>query len=338
MKLSERTLEELGKMVVGDAKSFPYRSSYHITRFFARCGLPFEHDGSTRPIWARERLTELNLGQGSSPDLPSDDLCRVISELFDPVDFINFNERLESGGAIVEVDAYADVPEALKWFNLVFQREGLAAYVDDSGRSYLRSTGTGVTSAALSQQSRPLSRDEIAQRKKLADFLDAASEDDVIEKVLVPLFQRLGFRRVSATGHKDKLLEYGKDLWMKFQLPTGHWLYFCAQVKKDKIDSNNASGERNVSAVLNQARMAIDHPIFDPETNRKVLLDHIFIISAGEITKPARAWLVGELDNSQRRHIIFMDRDELLNHSARILIDLKIDEPAAEIADDDIPF
>src|SRR5580704_2055951 len=73
MKLSERTLEELAKMVVGDAKHFPYRSSYHITRFFARCGLPFEHDGSTRPIWARERLAELNLGQGSSPDLPSDD-------------------------------------------------------------------------------------------------------------------------------------------------------------------------------------------------------------------------------------------------------------------------
>jgi hypothetical protein len=338
MKPSDRTLEELGKMVVGDAKNFPYRSSSRITRFFSRCGLPFEHDGSTRPVWAYERLAELNLGHSSSPDLPSDDLCRVISELFDPVDFFNFNERLESGGAIVEVDSYADVPAALKWFNLVFQREGLAAYIDGSGRCYLRSTGTGSTSATLSQQTRPLSQEEIAQRKKLAVFLDTASEDDVIEKVLVPLFQRLGFRRVSATGHKDKLLEYGKDLWMKFQLPTGHWLYFCAQVKKDKIDSKNDGRDKNVAAVLNQARMAIDHPIFDPETNRKVLLDHIFIISAGEITKPARAWLVGELDNSQRRHIIFMDRDELLNHSARILIDLKIDEPPAEIVDDDIPF
>lgn len=338
MKLSERTLEELGKMVVGDAKHFPYRSSYHITRFFARCGLPFEHDGSTRPIWARERLAELNLGQGFSPDLPSDDLCQLISELFDPVDFINFNERLESGGAIVELDAYADIAKALEWFNKVFLREGLAAYIDDSGRCYLRSTGTGVTSAVLSQHTRPLSQEEIAQRKKLANFLDTASEDDVIEKVLVPLFQRLGFRRVSATGHKDRLLEYGKDLWMKFQLPTGHWLYFCAQVKKDKIDSNNASGEKNVSAVLSQARMAIDHPIFDPEANRKFLLDHIFIISAGEITKPAKAWLVGELDSSQRRHIIFMDREELLNHSARILLDLKIDAAVAEISDDNVPF
>ena len=84
--------------------------------------------------------------------------------------------------------------------------------------------------------------------------------------------------------------------------------------------------------------MAIDHPIFDPDTNRKVLLDHIFIISAGEITRAAREWLVAQLDTGQRRHIIFMDREEFLDQAARILLDLRIDPPTAEIADDDIPF
>jgi hypothetical protein len=84
--------------------------------------------------------------------------------------------------------------------------------------------------------------------------------------------------------------------------------------------------------------MAIDHPIFDPEANRKVLLDHLFLISAGEITKAARAWLIEQLDSGQRRHIIIMDRDEFLDQSARILIDLCVDEPATEITDEDIPF
>lgn len=125
---------------------------------------------------------------------------------------------------------------------------------------------------------------------------------------------------------------------MKYQLPTSHYLYFCAQVKKDKIDSNNASGAKNVSNVLTQARIAIDHPIFDPESGRKVLLDHILIISAAEITKAARTWLVEQLDTSQRRHIIFMDRDEFLDQSARILLDLRIDEPEVLISDEDIPF
>ena len=97
MKLSDRVLEELARMVVGDADYFPYRSSHFITRFFARCGLPFVHDGSTRPHWAKDRLAELNLGAGQSADLPSDDLCRVISELFDADDFEGWNEKLKRG-------------------------------------------------------------------------------------------------------------------------------------------------------------------------------------------------------------------------------------------------
>jgi hypothetical protein len=68
--------------------------------------------------------------------------------------------------------------------------------------------------------------------------------------------------------------------------------------------------------------MAIAHPIFDPEANRKVLLDHIFLISAGEITRGARTFLVENLDAGQRRHIIFMDRDEFLDQSARIFVDV----------------
>lgn len=83
--------------------------------------------------------------------------------------------------------------------------------------------------------------------------------------------------------------------------------------------------------------MALDHPIFDPDVGRKVLVDHMFVISAGEITRAARNWLVEKLDQSQRRHIIFMDRDEFLDQSARILLDLRLDEQRS-LTEDDIPF
>jgi hypothetical protein len=338
MELSERTLRGLAKMVVGDANSFPYRSSHYITQFFKKCGFPFTHDGTTRASWTYERLAELNLGSSQSIDLPSDDLCRVITELFDSDDFDDHNQTMRNLHRDSD-ENMASIPDALEALNKLLLRYALIAYLDDTGRCYLRSTGTGITSASLSQQTRPLSSEEIAQRQRLTRFLNSASEDEFIEKVLVPLFQRLGFRRVSPTGHKDKSLEFGKDLWMKYQLPTSHWLYFCAQVKKDKLDSNNASGVKNISNVLTQARMAIDNPIFDPEANRKVLLDRLFLISAGEITKAARFWLVEQLDAGQRRHIIFMDRDEFLDQSARILIDLRIaDEATAPITDDDVPF
>lgn len=336
MKLSDRVLEKLAEMVVGDHSEFPYRSSHFITRFFKRCGLPFVHDGSTRRIWAQDRLAELNLGTSQSPDLPSDDLVRVITELFDSDDFDRYNERNLDPG--VRNPRTVTVETALESFNKLVAKSGLIAYLDNSGRCHLRNSGTGANSASSLQQTRPLSAEEIAQRQKLSEFLDSASEDDFTEHVLVPLFQRLGFHRVSAGGHTEKALEYGKDLWMKYHLPTGHWIYFCAQIKRDKIDATSSSGSKNVATVLTQARMAIDHPIFDPDTNRKVLLDHIFIISAGEITRAAREWLVAQLDAGQRRHIIFMDREEFLDQAARILLDLRIDPPTAEIADDDIPF
>jgi hypothetical protein len=46
------------------------------------------------------------------------------------------------------------------------------------------------------------------------------------------------------------------------------------------------------------------HQIFDPETNKRVLVDHAFIVAGGEITKQAQAWLGNALDNAMRSQII----------------------------------
>jgi hypothetical protein len=315
-------IEQLAEMVVGNHQAFPYRSSSYITKFFHRCGLPFAHDGSTRSWWATQRLKELNPGPCQSPDLPSDSILRVIAELFDPDDFDRADKP--TGPALAEL-------------NKLIGKQSLEAYLDAAGRCYLRNTGTGMSSSTVTQEPRPLTAEEIEQRSKVAEFLGSATEDDFTERLLVPLFQRLGFHRVSPTGHQEKLLEYGKDLWMKYQLPTGHWIYFGAQIKREKLDSKGNSGGANIATVLNQVGMALAHPIFDPDNGRKVLVDHMFVISAAEITRSARQWLIEQLDQSQRRHIIFMDREEFLNHSARILLDLVLDETKS-ISDDDIPF
>ena len=64
------------------------------------------------PNGAHERLTELNLGAAQSADLPSDDLCRVISELFDQDDFERYNERRANQGD-AKPEYFADVQLAL---------------------------------------------------------------------------------------------------------------------------------------------------------------------------------------------------------------------------------
>jgi hypothetical protein len=325
MQLSDRTLDRIALLICGDkhqrsSKLFPYRSSSLLTNFFADCDLDYRHDGSTRKDWVLSVLNDLNTQLCASPDIPSDGLTAVIENLVD--------EEYFRDGDLNRAIAVAEL-------NTIIERESLILVPDETGKYHIRNTGTGIQSSNLPRHQRPLNRDESLQRDRLEKFLDRASEDEFTTIVLVPFFQRLGFHRVDALGHREKTMEYGKDLWMKFQLPTGNWLYFCSQVKRVKVDANGTS-EGNVSEVLNQARMAFDHEIFDPDINKKVLLDHLFIISAARITRAAKAWLVNHLDKQGRRHLIFMDRDDLLNHAARIVADLPIPKPSD--LDSDMPF
>lgn len=122
----------------------------------------------------------------------------------------------------------------------------------------------------------------------------------------------MGFHPITAAGHKDKALEYGKDVWMKFTLPTQHVLYFGIQAKKGKIDASGVS-TTNIAEIHNQVNMMLGHEVFDPEIGKRVLVDHAFIVAGGEITKQARNWLGNKLDASKRSQVMFMDRDDILN-------------------------
>jgi hypothetical protein len=59
--------------------------------------------------------------------------------------------------------------------------------------------------------------------------------------------------------------------------------------------------------------MMLAHEIFDPETNKRVLVDHAFIVAGGEITKAARNWVGSALDAPKRSQIMFIDREDILN-------------------------
>lgn len=96
----------------------------------------------------------------------------------------------------------------------------------------------------------------------------------------------------------------------------------------------------NVAEIYNQLLMMLGHEIFDPETSKKVLVDHAFIVAGGEITKQARNWIGGKLDASKRSQIMFMDRDDILNlyTVSNIPLPKKPGAEAESIFDDDIPF
>ncbi|MNN84208.1 hypothetical protein D3C81_2013410 [compost metagenome] len=86
----------------------------------------------------------------------------------------------------------------------------------------------------------------------------------------------------------------------------------------------------------------LGHEIFDPELNRRVLVDHAFIVAGGEITKQARNWIGNKLDANKRSQIMFIDRNDILN--LFIVTNLPLPKDALPIKnaidpfDDDIPF
>lgn len=304
MEFKRRTLNQIADMICGNFQAeesfFPYRSSSYLTEFFEDIDTDYVHDGSTRQWWVADVLAKILKEPQPAPNVPPETFARVIRRLMEQEDAKNEGPQR---------------PGALEMLNASLAREGFQAFYGPDQQCYLRHIATNTIAAPGPNPHRPFSPAEQERRDKLAAYLDRASEDELIEEVLLPLYRQLGFRRITPAGHKDKALEYGKDVWMYLTLPTLHRLYFGIQVKKDKLDAAGMTkgSNANVAEVYNQVLMMLGHEIFDPEIGKRVLVDHAYIVAGGEITKQARAWIGNKLDASQRRSIIFMDRDDILN-------------------------
>jgi hypothetical protein len=325
MKFKPRNLRAIAEMVIGDNQHFQYRSSSYITQFFQECDLDYVHDGSTRWAWTVNRLEELLAEpQPNAFSLPKRFIV-VLRTLMDKRD---------------AADGDPDRSLAVAALNEPLMREGFEAFYGEDGHLYVRHIRTRAVSAVPNPH-RPFTPDETKRRNLLARYLDRCSEDELIEEVLLPMLRQLGYHRITAAGHKDKALEYGKDVWMRFTLPTQHILYFGLQAKRGKLDASGVSktSSANIAEIYNQALMMLGHEIFDPEMSRKVLVDHAFIVAGGEITKQARNWLGGKLDATKRSQVMFMDREDILN----LFTVSKVSLPQGALSesdtwDSDIPF
>lgn len=299
MKFRHRNVRKIAEMIIGDNDKFTYRSSSNITKFFEECDLDFRHDGTTRWAWTTDRLTELLEMLSASANTLPDTFVHVLQVLMHKSDALDGDD---------------DRSVALAELNKPLNREGFEAYYADDDNIHIRHTKTSAVSIPVNPH-RPFTPQEVEKRSNLKNYLDNCSEDELIEDVLLPMLRQLGYHRITAAGHKDKALEYGKDIWMRYALPTQHILYFGMQAKKGKLDSSGVSknGNSNISEIYNQVLMMLGHEIFDPEVNRRVLIDHAFIVAGGEITKQAKNWLGNKLDASKRSQIMFMDRDDIMN-------------------------
>ena len=332
MKWKERSVDELADMICGNYDQsntlFQYRSSSGLTRFFRDADTDYKHDGTTRAAWVASAL--VNILDEPHPDgkTPPDGFLRIITRLMDVADATPADDNRRSG--------------ALKLLNIPLNREGFEAFYAEDNQCYLRHIATKSVVSASGNPHRPFSKQEEERKSLLAAYLDRATEDEFIGDVLLPMLRQVGFHRITSGGHKDKALEFGKDVWMRYQLPTQHVLYFGIQAKKGKLDSAGVTkpGNANMAEILHQAMMMLAHQIFDPELNRKVLVDHAIIAAGGEITKAARHFIGDALDTHKRSQILFMDRNDIINLFIvnNVPLPLKAIVARKVTADDEMPF
>ena len=199
MKFKSRNLRAIAECIIGDNKSFKYRSSTYITEFFEECDLPFQHDGSTRWAWTSDRLAEL-LDESCPPNMLPPRFVHVLRVLMH------------------KSEATEDDPQrinALIELNKPLSREGYEAFYSNDNNLYIKNLNNNQIIKPSENPHRIFSEEEIKKRDLLINYLDKCSEDQLIENILLPLFRILGFHRITVAGHKDKALEYGKDIWMK---------------------------------------------------------------------------------------------------------------------------
>lgn len=154
---------------------------------------------------------------------------------------------------------------------------------------------------------------------ELQSFLELADEDTFIDILLVPVMRKLGFTCVLPKGHNDRSLEYGQDIrGFKFQIPTGHWLYFAAQVKAGPISYSAKEPAKNIEQILIQVRMAQNKKMFDYDTNRYHKPDHVILIASGNIVEGARIYLCEQLSEEQSQRILFWDSHLILERSEKV--------------------
>lgn len=323
IKFKSRNLREIAECIIGDKPFFQYLSSSYITRFFEECDLDYKYDGSTRWSWTADRLEEL-LKESTTPNTLPNTFVKVLRVLMQKSDATDDDPTRE---------------KALETLNKPLNREGFEVFYAEDNILYVKHIGSQTISQQMQNPHRPFTEKEIKKREELVKYLNSCSEDQLIENILLPLFRLLGFQKITSAGHKDKALEYGKDIWMRFILPTQHILYFGLQVKKGKLDSSGLTkaGNKNIAEIYDQALMMLGHEVFDPEINRRVLVDHAFIVAGGEITKAARNWLGNKLDANKRSQIIFMDREDIVNLFTVNSIEIPKLNGSVDL-DDSLPF
>jgi hypothetical protein len=143
----------------------------------------------------------------------------------------------------------------------------------------------------------------------ILEKLNSFTEDEMIEKVVLPLYRRRfqgKFHKIEFSG-KDKREDGGIDiLYYELTADTNNKRYAGVQVKQGAI--NTGKGANGIAAITIQAQQAFNKPIYDTADKREYRLASYVLLTTGEIQPKARASIV---DQFEHKPIDFIDGKQL---------------------------
>lgn len=132
------------------------------------------------------------------------------------------------------------------------------------------------------------------------------SEDDFRDKVVRPLFMKLGYK-----DGRDLCgpTEEGKDALFYLLDPFGQPEYIAVQTKKGNL-SMASSHEKNVLVALTQVQMALKSKFTLLEKKQEIIPTKVYLVISGTLNDRAKKYI---LDNCDSPNIQFLDIDAIVS-------------------------
>jgi hypothetical protein len=192
----------------------------------------------------------------------------------------------------VAYQAWADQPD--EPFITIEQYKELASALIDAARE------------AIEWACRLMARVEATLAGKVWDPKYHTDEKLFNRELLIPLFQKMGFRNVRY-GHGRG--EYGKDITFSEFTPFGNIRHYAVQVKAGDVRGGAGS---QIDDIIGQLDDAFSMPYFDISSDAPCYISTFIIAISGRFTENAKAKLAHKTRRGLYGSVWFLDRERIL--------------------------
>jgi hypothetical protein len=129
-------------------------------------------------------------------------------------------------------------------------------------------------------------------QEKKTEIIQSLNEADLREKVLIPLFTKMGFIDPILHHHSN---EKGKDIVLKEIDTKFNKTYYLSVVVKAGDVTGSSSGSSGYFALINQVKQSINEPYKHIYELKEVLIDQVIIVISGKFLATSLESIYGTL-------------------------------------------